>query len=132
MFSFTVTVYSPRDLQQQGARERLPPWYRGSWVEEGVGWIRWRRGINQYSSLHSQTEASAPLARESHSVTLTSRALIKVARRLDGTSCLLQKQEVFVHRYIRYPFSQGMAPLGQIWAGYPRTGQASDSEGLQG
>lgn len=27
-----------------------------------------------------------------------------------------------MHRYIRYPFSEGMGPLGQIWAGYPHTG----------
>ena len=29
---------------------------------------------------------------------------------------------MFVHRYIRYPFSEGTGPLGQIWAGYPHTG----------
>lgn len=38
------------------------------------------------------------------------------------TSCLLQKQDMFVCCYIRYPFSEGTVPLGQIWAGYPHTG----------
>lgn len=38
------------------------------------------------------------------------------------TSCLLQKQDMFVRFYIRYPFSEGTVPLGQIWAGYPHTG----------
>lgn len=38
------------------------------------------------------------------------------------TSGLLQKHSVFMHRYIRYPFSEGTGPSGQIWAGYPRTG----------
>lgn len=68
-----------------------------------------------------------------HTASLLCRGLsLKWPGGFDGTSCLLQKQGVFVHRYIRYPFSEGMAPLGQIRAGYPRTGQASAGEGLQG
>lgn len=50
---------------------------------------------------------------------------MKVAGGLWGfqeTTCLFQKQGVFVNCYIRYPFSEGTVPLGQIWAGYPHTG----------